>query len=70
MELRGYPYLSIAGNQGFFANAELRIPIIDVMKTPLGILGPVRGTLFAGVGGAHFKGENYDFGTSDPASPS
>lgn len=66
MELRGYPYYSIAGNRGFFANAELRLPIIDVMKTPLGILGPVRGTLFAGIGGAHFQGEDYTFGTSDP----
>jgi outer membrane protein assembly factor BamA len=66
MELRGYPYYSIAGNRGFFANAELRLPIIDIMKTPLGILGPVRGTLFAGIGGAHFQGEDYTFGTSDP----
>src|SRR5262249_12252827 len=66
MELRGYPYLSLAGNQGFFTNAELRIPLIDVMKTPIGILGPVRGTVFFGMGAAHFKGENYTFGTSDP----
>jgi len=66
MELRGYPYLSMAGNKGFFANAEMRIPLIDVMKTPIGILGPVRGTLYAGVGAAHFRGENYRFGTSEP----
>jgi outer membrane protein assembly factor BamA len=66
MELRGYPYLSIVGNQGFFANAELRLPLIDLMKTPIGILGPVRGTLYAGIGGAHFKGNSYTFGTSQP----
>ena len=66
MELRGYPYLSIVGNKGFFANAELRLPLIDLMKTPIGILGPVRGTLYAGIGGAHFKGDNYTFGTSEP----
>jgi outer membrane protein assembly factor BamA len=66
MELRGYSYLSFVGNEGFFANAEFRFPVIDVMKTPLGILGPVRGTLFAGVGGAHFRGEPYKFATSDP----
>jgi outer membrane protein assembly factor BamA len=65
MELRGYPYLSFTGNQGFFANLELRLPIIDIMKTPIGILGPVRGTLYAGIGGAKFRGENYTFGTSD-----
>jgi hypothetical protein len=66
MELRGFPYLSLAGNEGFFANLEFRFPLIDVMKTPLGILGPVRGTLFAGIGGARFKGDNYDFSSSQP----
>jgi Tol biopolymer transport system component len=66
MELRGYQYLSFAGNEGFFANLEFRFPVIDVMKTPLGILGPVRGTLFAGIGGSHFQGEPYQFGSSDP----
>jgi WD40 repeat protein len=65
MELRGYPYLSIVGSQGWFANTEFRFPIIDVMKTPIGILGPVRGTLFAGIGGAHFQGDNYEFGNSE-----
>jgi hypothetical protein len=66
MELRGYPYLSIVGNKGFHANVELRIPLIDVMKTPIGFLGPVRGTLYAGAGAAHFKGENYAFASSEP----
>ena len=66
MELRGYPYLSFAGNEGFFANAEFRFPVIDVMKTPLGILGPVRGTFYAGVGGAHFRGQPFKFASSDP----
>jgi len=28
MELRGYQYEGFAGNQGFFANAELRLPLI------------------------------------------
>jgi outer membrane protein assembly factor BamA len=64
MELRGYPYLSIAGNEGFFANLEFRFPLIDLMKTPIGILGPVRGTLYGGIGGARFKGDPYDFATS------
>jgi len=55
MELRGYPYLSFSGNEGFFANLELRFPLIHVAATPLGLLGPVRGTIFAGVGGAQFR---------------
>ena len=66
MELRGYQYLSFAGNEGWFGNLEFRFPVIDIMKTPLGIMGPVRGTLYAGIGGAHFRGEPYQFGTSDP----
>jgi hypothetical protein len=64
MELRGYPYLSFAGNQGFFANAELRFPIIDIAKTPIGLVGPLRGAFFFGVGGASFKGQPYRFATS------
>ena len=51
MEMRGYPYLGFAGNQGFFANAEFRTPIIHLAATPLGILGPLRGTMFIGMAG-------------------
>jgi WD40-like Beta Propeller Repeat len=64
-ELRGYPYLSLSGNQAFFANLELRLPLINIAATPIGLLGPVRATLFAGVGGAKYKGEQYKFGTKD-----
>jgi Tol biopolymer transport system component len=64
-ELRGYPYLSFAGNKAFFANLELRLPLINVAATPIGLLGPVRATLFAGIGGAHYRGEPYKFGTSE-----
>ncbi len=66
MELRGYNYLSFVGSEGFFANAELRIPLIDVMLTPIGLLGPVRGTFFGGVGGAHYPGEPFKFWTNEP----
>ena len=65
-ELRGYPYLGLAGNQGFHANVELRLPLVHLAATPLGLIGPVRGTLYAGVGAAHFKGEKFQFSSSDP----
>ena len=52
MEMRGYNYLSFVGSKGFFANAELRIPLIEAMLTPIGIMGPVRGVAFGGVGAA------------------
>jgi len=55
-ELRGYEYLEFIGQNAFFTNAELRFPLIDAMATPIGVLGGVRATLFAGLGGAYFEG--------------
>ena len=51
-EMRGYEYLEFVGQNAGHLNAELRIPLIHAMATPIGILGGVRGTLFANVGGA------------------
>ena len=34
-----------------FVNAELRFPLIEAMLTPLGVLGGIRGVLFANMGG-------------------
>jgi dipeptidyl aminopeptidase/acylaminoacyl peptidase len=65
-ELRGYPYLSLTGTEGFHANAEFRFPIIHLMATPIGVLGPIRGTLFAGIGSAKLRGDPaYQFGTRE-----
>ena len=33
-ELRGYDYLEFIGHEAFFANAELRFPLIEAMLTP------------------------------------
>lgn len=67
-ELRGYDYLEFVGNKGFFANAELRFPLIEAMLTPIGVLGGVRGVVFAGVGGASLLGRpsSGGFATGDP----
>ena len=54
-ELRGYDYLSFAGQNAFFLNAELRFPLIEAMATPIGILGGVRAAFFAGIGGASWS---------------
>ncbi len=64
-ELRGYEYLSFIGQNAAFANAELRFPLIDAMATPIGVLGGVRATLFAGIGGAYFDGQPYKFFRKD-----
>ena len=60
-ELRGYEYLQFVGQNAFFGNAELRFPLIHAMATPIGVLGGIRATLFAGVGGAYFEGTPFKF---------
>ena len=54
-EMRGYDYLQFVGQNAFFGNAELRFPLIEAMATPIGVLGGVRATFFAGVGGAWLR---------------
>jgi hypothetical protein len=57
-ELRGYDYLQFIGNAAFFANAELRFPIIEAMLTPLGTLGGLRGVFYGGLGAAGFNDQH------------
>ena len=49
-ELRGYDYLQFLGNKAFFANAELRFPLIEAALTPIGVVGGLRGVVFANLG--------------------
>ena len=58
-ELRGYDYLEFIGHEAFFANAELRFPLIEAMLTPIGVLGGIRGTFFAGLGAAGFNDQPF-----------
>jgi outer membrane protein assembly factor BamA len=67
-EMRGYEYLEFAGHQGFFANAELRFPLIEAMLTPIGVLGGIRGVFFANLGGSYFNGQPFQFSTSKDES--
>jgi len=60
-EMRGYEYLEFLGDRAAFLNAELRFPFIEAMLTPIGILGGIRGVLFANMGGGSFGP------TTDPA---
>jgi hypothetical protein len=59
-ELRGYEYLEFVGSKAAFLNAELRFPVIEAMLTPLGVLGGIRGVLFAGMGGGAYDGRSTD----------
>jgi hypothetical protein len=71
-EMRGYDYLEFLGQNGMFANAELRFPIIHAMLTPIGVLGGIRGVFFANIGGAWWNSvpgsgvPAYKFATSQP----
>ncbi len=63
-ELRGYDYLEFIGNKAFFANAELRIPLIEAALTPIGVVGGLRGILFANFGAAGYEGVPLKVATS------
>jgi outer membrane protein assembly factor BamA len=64
-EMRGYDYLDFVGQNVVFANAELRFPIIEAALTPIGVIGGVRGVLFANIGGGWFNDTNYQFFAND-----
>ena len=63
-EMRGYEYLQFLGHKAFFGNVELRIPLVEAMLTPLGVVGGLRGTAFFNIGGAGFNGESFTPWTS------
>jgi hypothetical protein len=64
--VRGFDYSSFVGDRGFFANVELRFPLIDVLATPLLGFQGIRGVLFLDVGGAWFADEEeFDVWDSD-----
>ena len=52
--IRSAPWRAVTGNEGFFFNAEFRFPLISAARTVIGIVGPIRGTLFFDIGGAWF----------------
>jgi hypothetical protein len=60
-EMRGYQYLEFFGQKAFFADVELRFPMIEAMLTPLGVLGGLRGTVFFKIGGAGFNALPFTF---------
>jgi outer membrane protein assembly factor BamA len=58
-EMRGYDYLEFTGQKAFFTDAELRFPLINAMLTPFGVMGGLRGVVFADLGAAGFNGQPF-----------
>jgi hypothetical protein len=65
-EMRGYDYREFLGHKGFYANAELRFPLINAMATPIGILGGIRGVFFFNLGGAALDGQTFKIWDKSP----
>ena len=64
-EMRGYDYLQFVGQNAWFANAELRFPIIEAALTPIGVIGGIRGVFFANIGAGWFDNSGFNFSTSE-----
>jgi Tol biopolymer transport system component len=45
-EVRSMDFYSITGTEGWYANAEFRIPLVGTMSSIIGQLGPIRGVFF------------------------
>lgn len=63
--LRAYSYGTIAGNNAWVANVELRIPLIDALVLPFMQFGGIRGRVYLDVGGAWFKGQSFQLWSSE-----
>lgn len=63
--LRGYDFRTFVGDRAMFANFELRFPVIDLLATPVFNLSQIRGSLFLDIGGAYFRGEDFEFFNAD-----
>lgn len=55
-EIRTVYYFSQIGNEGWYANLEFRFPVFNSATTPIGQIGPIRGTLFLDMGRTKLKG--------------
>ncbi|MEM6454361.1 MAG: BamA/TamA family outer membrane protein [Acidobacteriota bacterium] len=64
--LRGFRVREFGGFRAFYANAEFRFPLIDVLATPILQFQSVRGVVFFDVGAAWFPDiSDFDFYNSD-----
>jgi len=55
-QVRSADYLNLIATEGWYANAEFRLPLVNAASTLLGTIGPVRGTLFFDISRSKIKG--------------
>jgi len=55
-QVRSSYYYNIIANEGWYANAELRLPLVSAAATVIGQIGPVRGVFFFDIARAKIKG--------------
>ncbi len=55
-QVRSVGYYTIIANEGWYANLEFRLPLINAASTIIGQIGPVRGTLFFDITRSKIKG--------------
>jgi outer membrane protein assembly factor BamA len=60
-QVRSSYYYNIVGNEGWYANLEFRIPLVNVANTILGQIGPVRGVLFFDLTRKNLRGYSSPF---------
>lgn len=60
-QFRGIEIFSAVGDHAFYANAEFRFPLIDVLQTPIFGFRNIRGVVFLDVGGAYFEDQQPDW---------
>lgn len=62
-QVRSADYFGIVATEGWYANLELRLPLINIASTFIGAIGPVRATAFFDVTRSKIKGYDAIFAT-------
>jgi hypothetical protein len=69
-QVRSSYFYNLASTEGWFVNAELRLPLINIASTIIGLIGPVRGVLFFDITRSRLNGYPAKFyHYSDPPLP-
>lgn len=69
-QIRSVPFYSVLANEGWYSNLEFRFPLINAASTFIGLIGPVRGTLFFDVARTKVKGYEARFAVFEGSDPS